>query len=160
MYYDVLIIGGGPAGIFATYLAHVKGLKPLLIESSEYLGGQPITLYSQKEIYDYPGFNKIKAYELSQNLINQLKSISVDIYLSTTITTYTKKASMFNVQLSNNKTISCHSIIIACGIGAFKPVQFEGNINSHANIKYVVDNIQNFQNKTVVVLGGGDSAVD
>jgi thioredoxin reductase (NADPH) len=160
MLYDLLIIGGGPAGIFASYLAHIKGLKPLLIESNEYLGGQPIALYSQKEIFDYPGYSKIKAYELSQVLINQLKSVPVNVLLSTTLNSYKYKNNKFEVILSNNKKINCKAIVIACGIGAFAPNEIDVNVDKNANIKYIVDDGNNFKNKNVVVLGGGDSAVD
>lgn len=160
MHYDLLIIGGGPAGIYATYLAYIKGLKPLLVESNEYLGGQPIALYSQKEIHDYPGFNKIKAYKLSQILIDQVKSVPVDILLSTTLTSYKYNNKKIEVSLSNGKKITTHAIIIACGIGAFAPVELEAKINKNVNLKYVVDNIENFKDKNVIVLGGGDSAVD
>lgn len=160
MFCDVLIIGGGPAGIFASYLAYIKGLKPLLIESNEYLGGQPITLYSQKEIFDYPGYSKVKAYELLQVLIAQLKSVPINTILSTTIVSCKHKNNRFEVVLSNDKKINCRAIIIACGIGAFAPVEIGVNVSKNVNIKYVVDDIKNFKNKNVVVLGGGDSAVD
>jgi thioredoxin reductase (NADPH) len=159
MNYDVLIIGGGPAGIFASYLAHIKGLKPLLIESNEYLGGQPIALYSQKEIIDYPGYARIKAYELSQLLINQLKTTPVKILLSTTIDSYSYANNCFDVLLSNKNHILCHSIVIACGIGAFQPVELDTNVKN-VDLKYVVDDTNAFRNKNVIVLGGGDSAVD
>lgn len=159
-HFDILIIGGGPAGMFATYVAHVKGLKPLLIESNEYLGGQPISLYSQKAIHDYPGFNEIKAYQLSQMFINQIKKTPVKMFLSTTVNSLKKSLNKFVVNLSNKQTISCHAIIIACGIGAFKPVELECSNVKSTNIKYIVDCVKDFKNKNVVVLGGGDSAVD
>jgi thioredoxin reductase (NADPH) len=92
--------------------------------------------------------------------INQIKATPATIYLSTTIHSLKKTKNGFNVILSNKKVITCYAIVIACGIGAFKPIELERAIDKNINIKYVVDDINSFKNKRVVVLGGGDSAVD
>jgi thioredoxin reductase (NADPH) len=83
--YDVLMIGGGPAGIWATHFAHIKGLKPILIEQNDALGGQPLYLYGHKKIYDYPGFAGVTAYELINKFIDQFKCTHIPTLLNTSI---------------------------------------------------------------------------
>jgi thioredoxin reductase (NADPH) len=158
--YDVLIVGGGPAGIFAASLAHIKGLKPLLIEANDYLGGQPLMIYSQKMIEDYPGYTKVKAYQLVDNLISQLKTTNVPFLLQTKINTCTSNKDGFAIQLSNNHSIQAKAIIIATGPGMFSPNRLTLLGNNHPNIQYNVEEIDTYKNKRVIILGGGDSAVD
>ncbi|MDR0674929.1 MAG: NAD(P)/FAD-dependent oxidoreductase [Mycoplasmataceae bacterium] len=158
--YDVLIVGGGPAGIFATSLAHIKGLKPLLIESNDYLGGQPLMVYSQKIVEDYPGYNKIKAYQLMANLISQLKKTKVNYFLKTKIISYLPHSNGFEIQLSNNQKIQTKTILIATGPGMFLPNRLEINGSNHFRVHYNVEEINVYKNKDVIILGGGDSAVD
>jgi thioredoxin reductase (NADPH) len=158
--FDVMIIGGGPAGIFAASLAHIKGLKPILIEANDYLGGQPLMIYSQKMVEDYPGYTKIKAYQLVDNLIDQLKDLKVPYLLKTDIVSYTENEIGFKVVLSNNQTIQVKAMIIATGPGMFAPNRLEVPGANHPHIQYNVDDIQTYQGKKVIILGGGDSAVD
>jgi thioredoxin reductase (NADPH) len=159
--YDVLIIGGGPAGIYCGYVAHNKGLKAILVESNDSLGGQPLLIYSQKPIYDYPAFCGIKAYELTNKLIDQLVNHSeTKVLLKTTIKSYSKEDKLFKVTLTNNEVIETKAIIIACGGGIFKPNRLENISSENKNIHYLVQPLDVYKNKKVVVLGGGDSAVD
>jgi thioredoxin reductase (NADPH) len=158
--YDVLIVGGGPAGIFATSLAHIKGLKPLLIEANEYLGGQPLMIYSQKIIEDYPGYSKIKAYQLINNLVSQLNSTGLTYFLKTKIVSYIFSRDVFIVKLSNDSEIITKAIVIATGGGMFSPNHLEITGNDHPNVHYHVEAINTYQDKKVIILGGGDSAVD
>ncbi|GHU48686.1 hypothetical protein FACS1894218_6320 [Bacilli bacterium] len=158
--YDTLIIGGGPAGIFAAYLAKNKGLSPLLIEANNCLGGQPLMLYSQKLIHDYPGYKEIKTHELMNNLIEQLNSTSVEALLKTTITSYNKIAEVFSVKLSNGHEIKTKSIIIASGAGIFSQNKLDVPGADATNIEYAVRDLKEYKGKDVIILGGGDSAVD
>lgn len=71
--YDITVIGGGPAGLFAAFYAGMRGVSVKIIESLSELGGQPAILYPEKAIYDVAGFPEITAAELTENLIKQLE---------------------------------------------------------------------------------------
>jgi thioredoxin reductase (NADPH) len=158
--FDLVIIGGGPAGIFATSVAHIKGLRPLLVEANDYLGGQPLMIYSQKNIEDYPGFTKIKAYQLVDKLIEQLKNTKASFLLKTKILKCLKNKDGFKLTLSNKQTISAKAIIIATGPGMFTPNRLDINGADHSSVQYNVNELTSYKNKRIVILGGGDSAVD
>jgi thioredoxin reductase (NADPH) len=159
--YDVLIIGGGPAGIFAAYLAHVKGLRPLLIETSDNLGGQPLNLYGQKKVYDYPGFTNITATQLVDIFTKQLTNEKqIPVLLNTSLISVNRTKNEYVVSLNNNRTVQAKYIIIATGAGLFTPniLQIPGVTSK--NTCYSISQMNVYSNKQIVILGGGDSAVD
>ena len=164
--YDIAIIGGGPAGMFATYYAALRKLDVALIESLPNLGGQPQTLYAQKEIYDVAALPKIQATDLINNLNDQLNFLSSDKYLKTSV----KQIQQIdgNWQITANQdgkeiTILTKAIIIAIGNGAFKPrkltFDYDPTIEEN-NLDYFVNDVNDFLNQDVAIAGGGDSAVD
>ncbi|MDR2557670.1 MAG: NAD(P)/FAD-dependent oxidoreductase [Mycoplasmataceae bacterium] len=162
--FDVVIVGGGPIGIYGCYLAAIKGLKPCLIEASDTLGGQPSVLYPQKYIYDFPYFAKIKAHDLIAGLYQQLLTQKDKIVIKTNceVVNYAFNDAIYTLTLNNQTTIATKNIIIASGTGKFNPnklsISFPEKINQH--LHYFVADINFFKNKKVVICGGGDSAVD
>ncbi|APX71030.1 ferredoxin--NADP(+) reductase [Companilactobacillus allii] len=160
--YDITIIGGGPAGIFSAYFARLRKLNVALIESLPKLGGQPETLYAQKNIYDVAGLPKISGTQLSDQLIQQLHFLDCDEYLNTSVTKLTRKDDLWEITTTKD-TIYTKAVIIAIGNGAFEPrkltFEYDKAIEKN-NLRYFVNDIEEFRNKDVVVAGGGDSAVD
>ncbi|WP_300561410.1 NAD(P)/FAD-dependent oxidoreductase [Companilactobacillus sp.] len=160
--YDIAIIGGGPAGMFAAYYASLRKLNVALIESLPNLGGQPQTLYAQKEIYDVAGLPKVSGTELVDQLTNQLSLLSVDEYLGTSVTDIERTDDVWKIS-TNKVEIITKAIIIAIGNGAFKPrkltFDYDPAIEDN-NLSYFVNDLNDFKNKDVAVAGGGDSAVD
>jgi len=77
--YDMVIIGGGPVGLFGTFYAGLRDMKALLIDAQDELGGQLVSLYPEKIVYDVGGLAGIQAYELAQRLIEQAKMFGPDI---------------------------------------------------------------------------------
>jgi Thioredoxin reductase len=160
--YDISIIGGGPAGMFAAYFARLRNLKVALIESLPKLGGQPETLYAQKHIYDVAALPKVSGTDLTKQLNDQLNIMNCDQYLNTSVSSIERKDDLW-VLTTNKETIYTKAIIIAIGNGAFKPrkLTFDYDpIIEEKNLDYFVNDLNDYQDKDVVVAGGGDSAVD
>jgi len=102
--YDISIIGGGPAGMFAAYFARMRNLKVALIESLPKLGGQPETLYAQKHIYDVAALPKISGTDLTKQLNEQLDIMNCDQYLKTSVSSIDRKDDIWELT-TNNETI-------------------------------------------------------
>ncbi len=160
--YDISIIGGGPAGMFAAYFARLRGLNVSLIESLPKLGGQPETLYAQKHIYDVAALPKISGTDLIKQLTDQLSILDCDKYLNTSVSSIDRKDNLWQLT-TNNETIQTKAIIVAIGNGSFQPRKLTFDYAPELedkNIEYFVNSIDGFKDKDVLVAGGGDSAVD
>lgn len=160
--YDIAIIGGGPAGMFAAYYASLRKLNVALIESLPNLGGQPQTLYAQKEIFDIAALPKISGTELVDQLSKQMEFLPCDEFLETSVTNIEQVNDNWKIS-TNKESIVTKSIIIAIGNGAFKPrkltFDYDPEIEKN-NLSYFVTDMNDFKNKDVAIAGGGDSAVD
>lgn len=162
--YDITIIGAGPAGLFTAFYGGMRQASVKLIESLPHTGGQLTALYPEKYIYDVAGFPKVRAQELVDNLEEQLNIFDSTIELGQTIETVEKlEDGTFKLTSSQNDVHYSKVIIITAGNGAFEPrrlnikdcEQFE-----ETNLHYFVKDMNRFKDEHVVILGGGDSAVD
>lgn len=161
--HDITIIGGGPVGLFAAFYAGMRSLSTHLIDSLPQLGGQLAELYPEKDIYDIAGLPKIKAGELVSNLIDQMKPFEPEIHLNETVQDLVKyEDGTFSVVTENGVYLS-KTVLITAGIGAFTPrrlpVPQEENY-AGKGIFYRLNDIEICRDRNVVVVGGGDSAVD
>lgn len=158
--YDITIIGGGPVGMYTVFYAHLRQAKVKIIESLHQLGGQPAILYPEKAIYDIPAYSKIDGEHLTLNLQQQLERFNTTICLDETVLNIEKKDEVFEIK-TTTQTHYSKTIILSFGNGAFKPrtLDLEG-MDTFKNIKYHVNNISQYSHSDIVVLGGGDSAVD
>lgn len=160
---DVLIIGGGPGGMYSSIIGALINVSSFIVESNDNLGGQPMQLYAEKDIYDYPGFLTIQPYVLTEGMKEQIKSYpdKIEVSLKTTILDIVKDGEYFLTRLSNDEIVKTRFIIIATGSGSFTPVKSdllkEAN---YSNIHYVFQGEKQYKNKKIVILGGGDSALD
>ena len=162
--YDITIIGAGPAGLFTAFYGGMRQAKVKLIESLPHVGGQLTALYPEKEIYDVAGFPKIKAQDLVNNLTEQLKTFDPTIVLNQTIETVEKdNEEIFELISQTGEVHYSKTIIITAGNGAFQPRRLNINTSEefeNINLHYYVDDMNRYQDEHVLLLGGGDSAVD
>lgn len=160
---DLLIIGGGPAGMFAAFYGGMRKASVKLIESMPQLGGQVAALYPEKYIYDIAGFPKITGQELINNLNEQLKLFQPDIRLEEKVLQIEKKDERHFVVTTDKDVHQARAIIITAGVGAFEPRRLElenAEAFEKTNLHYFVSDMNRFRSKKVLISGGGDSAVD
>ncbi len=160
---DIIIIGGGPAGMFAAFYAGMRQTSVKVIESMPQLGGQLAALYPEKYIYDVAGFPKIKAEELVNNLSEQMKLFDIDVRLEEQVTEVIKhEERRFEVRTDKGVHFA-KALIITAGVGAFQPRRLdlpEASKYEKKNLHYFVNDLEIFRGKRVAISGGGDSAVD
>ena len=161
MIYDLVIIGAGPAGLYAATCAAMNKIKAVIIESSSEYGGQ-LTLYREKTIYDMPGFARINANDLANNLFEQYREYEneVPLHMNTQATGVEEHDDHY-VLHTNQGLFITKTILLANGGGMFSPKKLEiTEAETMDNIFYFVKDTSQFKGKDVIVLGGGDSAVD
>lgn len=160
---DILIIGAGPAGLFAGFYAGMRELTTRIIDSLPDLGGQPKVLYPKKDIYDIGGYPAITGDQLTKQLTQQLQRFkdTTTFQLNEEVLTYEQHNHVFKVT-TNKNIYYAKTIIIATGNGSFHPrkIKLENDDIYQNNISYYFPNPSQLKNKTVAVCGGGDSALD
>ena len=161
---DILIIGGGPTGLFTVFEAGLLKMKCHILDSLTQPGGQCIELYPKKPIYDIPGYPEIIAGDLIENLLEQIKPFDPSYTLGETALNLDKdNDGSFKVTTDKGTEISAKIIAIAGGLGTFTPRKPNiSNITDYEDkgILYMIKDPNEFDGKTVVIAGGGDSALD
>lgn len=161
---DVLIIGAGPVGLFAVFECGMLKLHCHVVDTFEAIGGQCTALYPDKPIYDIPGFPRIGAGELVDNLAQQAAPFRPTYHLGQTVRELrTLGGGAIEAELSGGSKIVARAVIIAAGGGTLGPNRpplagIEGYEGRH--VIYRVRSIEALRGRRVVVAGGGDSAVD
>ncbi len=161
--YDLTIIGGGPSGLFAAFYAGMRQMKVKVIESMPQLGGQLSALYPDKYIYDVAGFPKVKAQDLVDQLAAQAQQFNPTLVLEEAVQTLTKEEDESFTLTTDKQTHYSKAVLITAGAGAFAPRKLQvekADFYEDKNIHYFIRDLSAFTGKRVVVIGGGDSAVD
>ncbi len=160
--YDIIIVGAGPIGLYGATLGSLHNLNGLIIEASSTVGGQLTSLYPEKDIIDLPSFNKIKAKDFIAKLFEQYQSKKnrFPLKIEEKVCDIKKKNDYYLV-ITDKDQYESKTIVLATGMGTFspRPIGLE-NESKLKNILYSCKDVKIFNNKDVVILGGGDSAVD
>jgi thioredoxin reductase len=161
--HDLMIIGGGPVGLFAAYYAGFRGLKTMIIDSQPDLGGQVTALYPDKNIYDVAGFPKILGKELVANLVEQAAQYNPTILLNEEVRTLEHLPDR-TIRVGTTQGVHLTRVLlITAGIGAFTPKTYKrpelDKYMGHG-LHYAVRQKEDFRDRDVLVIGGGDSALD
>ncbi|NNL94269.1 MAG: NAD(P)/FAD-dependent oxidoreductase, partial [Xanthomonadales bacterium] len=161
---DVVIVGAGPAGLFQVFELGLLDIRAHVIDSLEQVGGQCAELYPDKPIYDIPALPRVGAQELVDRLVEQIKPFEAKFHLGQTVTHLEKTADeRFLLKTSTGQEFDTTSVIIAAGLGAFQPRKMRTAGASDwegSQIHYQVREPERLQGKKLIILGGGDSALD
>tara|TARA_B100000900_G_scaffold408483_1_gene422820 strand:- start:308 stop:1342 length:1035 start_codon:yes stop_codon:yes gene_type:complete len=160
---DVVIIGAGPCGLFQVFELGLLDMKAHLIDNLDKIGGQCAELYPDKNLYDIPSRPAITGQELTDDLITQAEPFAPSYHLNQLTSKIDVQVDHILVTTNLNTTIKCKSLVIAAGSGCFVPrkiptpglEEFENK-----NIFYSVKKRADFQDKKILIAGGGDSALD
>ena len=160
---DITIIGGGPTGLFAAFYAGMRGMSCRIIDSLPELGGQLMALYPEKYIYDVGGFPRILARDLAKNLIEQGLQFGCDIRLEEQVAELRHGEDDVLTLTTEQASYPTRAVIIAGGKGAFAPREL-GCPGYHEllghGVEYHVRDPSRYDGRRVLIVGGGDSAVD
>ena len=161
---DVLIIGAGPCGLFAVFELGLLDMKAHLIDILDKIGGQCAKLYPEKPIYDIPAMPYTTGQGLCDALLAQIKPFGATFHLQEMVQSIEKIGDpLFRVTSDGGKVFEAKVIVIAAGGGSFQPKRppipgieaYEGK-----SVHYSVRQMEAFRGKRLLIVGGGDSALD
>lgn len=160
--YDITIVGAGPTGLFAAFCAGMRQMTVKVLERHPEPGGQLIVLYPDKYIYDAPGHTKILAKDLVKELYSQSKTFAEPAFCFGEQAKQLSKTDDYFIITTDKGDHYTRTVLIAAGIGAFSPKKLNvpGTEDGRPGIHYFVTDRSVFEGRRVLVIGGGDSAVD
>jgi thioredoxin reductase (NADPH) len=161
---DVLIIGAGPCGLFAVFELGLLDMKTHVVDILDKIGGQCAELYPEKPIYDIPGIPMVTGQGLTDALMEQIKPFNPVFHLGEMILSVEKIGDpLFRVTTDAGTVFETKVVVIAAGGGSFQPKRppvpgieaYEGT-----SVFYAVRKMEQFRDKELLIVGGGDSALD
>jgi thioredoxin reductase (NADPH) len=161
---DAIIIGAGPVGLFAVFELGLVDIKAHVIDILDKPGGQCAELYPEKPIYDIPGLPIVTGQELTDRLMQQIKPFAPTFHLGQRVDSLERQGGgRFRLLTDTGTTFLTKVVVVAAGGGSFTPKRpplagieaYEGK-----SVFYAVRRIEDFRGKDVLIIGGGDSALD
>lgn len=161
---DVVIVGAGPCGLFQVFELGLLDIHAHVVDALPQPGGQCAELYPDKPIYDIPAYPIIGAQELVDNLMEQIAPFKPEFHLAQMVEKLERREDgRFTLVTTAGTEFDTATVILAAGLGAFQPRRlkapgaepFEGE-----SIHYSIKDPSRFEGKNLVILGGGDSAMD
>lgn len=161
---DVVIVGAGPCGLFQVFELGLLGLKAHVIDALGKIGGQCIELYPDKPIYDIPAVPVCSGEQLTEQLLVQIKPFGAEFHLGQAVQTVQRQENgRFSVVTSAGTAFDAGAVVIAGGVGAFQPRRLDVPLADKyegSQLHYRVRDPRAFAGQDIVILGGGDSALD
>lgn len=161
---DVVIVGAGPVGLFAVFELGLLDIKCHLIDILDKPGGQCAELYPEKPIYDIPAFPEISGQELTDNLLKQAEPFGPTYHYNRMVNEIERQDDGdYVLKTDAGETFRCKVVVIAAGGGSFQPKRPPvPNIEEYENqsVFYAVRKMDDFRDHDIVIVGGGDSALD
>jgi thioredoxin reductase (NADPH) len=161
---DAVIVGAGPIGLFAVFELGLVDIKAHVIDILDRPGGQCAELYPEKPIYDVPGLTVVTGQELTDRLMEQIKPFGAEFHFSQRVESLGRlDGGGFRLTTDLDKTFKCKVVVIAAGGGSFTPKRPPlPGIERYEDISvfYSVRKMENFRGRDVLIVGGGDSALD
>jgi thioredoxin reductase (NADPH) len=160
---DALIIGGGPCGLFQIFELGLLGVKADIVDSLPIVGGQCTELYPDKPIYDIPGIPVCSGQELIDSLMKQAEPFDAGFHLGEEVVEVAAENGGFRVVTSAKKVFQAKTVFVAGGVGSFQPRKLrlpEAQEIDGTHVNYSVKDPSRYRDKRIVILGGGDSALD
>ena len=160
---DAVIVGAGPVGLFAVFELGLVDVKAHLVDILDRPGGQCTELYPEKPIYDIPGLTVVTGQELTDRLMEQVKPFGATFHFDQRVDSLERLDKGFRITTDAGTKLEARVLIIAAGGGSFTPKRpplpgieaYEGT-----SVFYSVRKIENFKDRDVLIVGGGDSALD
>lgn len=161
--FDITLIGAGPVGLFGSFYAGMRGMKTKIVDSLPEFGGQLSALYPEKYVYDMPGFPKVLARDLAMEMAEQGLRFQPAVVLGERVETLTRGEDGVWLLQTDKARHGSQTVVICAGAGAFSPKrlsvpgleEFE-----ERGVHYFVRKKDAFAGKRILIVGGGDSALD
>lgn len=161
--FDVTVIGGGPAGLYSTFYSGLREMKTKLIEYQPELGGK-IRVYPEKMIWDVGGLTPVTGQQLIEQLTEQALTFSPEVVVNEKIESISRdEEGIFVLSAASGRKHYSKTIIAAVGGGILNPKKLEIDGAERlevSNIHYTVQSLQYFKDKTILISGGGNTAID
>lgn len=161
--FDVTVIGGGPAGLYSTFYSGLREMKTKLIEYQPQLGGK-IQVYPEKMIWDVGGQTPISGEKLIKQLVIQGLTFNPEVVLNEKVESITRnEEGIFELHTTSGQKHFSKTVIVAVGSGILNPQKLEIDGAERfevSNLNYTVKSLKHFKDKTVIISGGGNSAID
>ncbi len=161
--YDITIIGAGPVGLFGCFYAGLRGMRTLLTDALPEFGGQLVALYPEKYVYDMPGFPRVLARDLAASMAEQAMRFHPAVRLGEQIRVLEQERDGSYILHTEKGAYPTKTVVVCTGAGAFEPrrldvpgmQEWEGK-----GVSFFVRDRSAFDDKRVLIVGGGDSALD
>ncbi|MCJ8012922.1 NAD(P)/FAD-dependent oxidoreductase [Paenibacillus sp. KQZ6P-2] len=161
--FDMTVIGGGPAGLYSAFYSGLREMKTKIIEFQAELGGK-VHVYPEKMIWDVGGLTPVPGAKLIEQLVQQGLTFNPEVVLNEKIESITRREDgIFELHGTSGRTHLSKTVIVAVGSGILNPQKLEIEGASRfevSNLHYTVKSLKQFKDKTVMISGGGNTAID
>ena len=163
MIWDTLIIGAGPAGLSAALFTRMRRMSTLLLDTAV-AGGQLASLYPKKPVHDYPSYTYVMGEDLGKNFVDQANHMGAEIHEREHVTMIKRDEEQNLIRVTSTKAeYEARSVIVATGGGAFEPrkINKPGEVELKGKgLFYGMPDVEASKGKRILVIGGGDSALE